>query len=108
MESDDDLPNEAPAHKVYLDAYYIGKTEVTNAEFYLFWLESGGANSEHTPISYKGEFIKENSVLGPKSLRQNRTILLSVFHGILLLLMRRGVGMPISFGFYLRTAPMLP
>ena len=56
MGSDDDLPNEAPAHKVYLDAYYIGKTEVTNAEYYLFWLESGGASSEHTPISYEAEF----------------------------------------------------
>ena len=56
MGSDDDLPNEAPAHKVYLDAYYIGKTEVTNAEYYPFWLESGGTDSEHTPISYEGEF----------------------------------------------------
>ncbi len=56
MGSDNDLPNEAPARKVYLDAYYIGKTEVTNAEYYLFWLESGGAGSEHTPISYEGAF----------------------------------------------------
>ena len=56
MGSDDNLPNEAPAHKIYLDAYYIGKTEVTNAEYYPFWLESGGTDSEHTPISYGGEF----------------------------------------------------
>ena len=56
MGSDDDLPNEAPAHKIYLDAYYIGKTEVTNAEYYPFWLETGGADSEHTPVSYKGTF----------------------------------------------------
>ena len=56
MGSDDDLPNEAPVHKVYLDAYYIGKTEVTNAEYYLFWLESGETDSEYTPISYEGEF----------------------------------------------------
>ena len=56
MGSDNDLPNEAPARKAYLDAYYIGKTEVTNAEYYLFWLESGGAGSEHTPISYEGAF----------------------------------------------------
>lgn len=56
MGSDDDLPNEAPAHKIYLDAYYIGKTEVTNAEYYPFWLETGGADSEHTPVSYKETF----------------------------------------------------
>ena len=43
-------------HEIYLDAYYIGKTEVTNAEYYRFWLETGGVGSEHTPISYGGEF----------------------------------------------------
>ena len=56
MGSDDDLPNEVPVHEIYLDAYYIGKTEVTNAEYYPFWVESGGTDSEHTPISYGGEF----------------------------------------------------
>ncbi len=56
MGSAEDLPNEAPVHKIYLDAYYIGKTEVTNAEYYPFWVESGGTNSEHTPVSYGGEF----------------------------------------------------
>jgi formylglycine-generating enzyme required for sulfatase activity len=56
MGSDSDLPNEAPAHEIYLDAYHIGKTEVTNAEYYQFWLEHGGTDSEHTPISYGGEF----------------------------------------------------
>ena len=56
MGSDDDLPNEAPSHKIYLDAYYISKTEVTNVEYHQFWLENGGTGSEHTPISYGGEF----------------------------------------------------
>ena len=56
MGSAEDLPNEAPIHKIYLDAYYIGKTEVTNAEYYPFWVESGGIDSEHTPVSYGGEF----------------------------------------------------
>ena len=56
MGSDSDLPNEAPAREIYLDAYYIGKTEVTNAEYYRFWLEHGGADSEHTPIGYGGVF----------------------------------------------------
>ena len=32
------------------------KTEVTNAEYHPFWLENGGIGSEHTPISYDGEF----------------------------------------------------
>ena len=57
MGSDADMPNEAPVHEIYLDAYYIGKTEVTNAEYYPFWLENGGAGSEHTPISYGGERV---------------------------------------------------
>ena len=56
MGSDDDLPNEAPARKIYLNAYYIGKTEVTNAEYHQFWLAVGGATSAHTPISYGGQF----------------------------------------------------
>ena len=56
MGSAEDLPNEAPVHKIYLDAYYIGKTEVTNAEYYPFWVESGGIDSEYTPVSYGGEF----------------------------------------------------
>lgn len=56
MGSAEDLPNEGPVHKIYLDAYYIGKTEVTNAEYYPFWVASGGTDSEHTPVSYGGEF----------------------------------------------------
>lgn len=57
MGSDDDsFPNEAPAHNIYLDAYYIGKTEVTNAEYYQFWLADGGDESEHTPVSYGETF----------------------------------------------------
>ncbi|MDD9972399.1 MAG: SUMF1/EgtB/PvdO family nonheme iron enzyme, partial [Candidatus Poribacteria bacterium] len=56
MGSDNDLPNEVPVHEIYLDAYYIGKTEVTNAEYYPFWVKSGRTDSEHTPVSYGGEF----------------------------------------------------
>ena len=56
MGSEDGLPNETPVHKIYLNAYYIGKTEVTNAEYYQFWLADGEDNSEHTPISYGDEF----------------------------------------------------
>ena len=56
MGSDTDLPNEAPMHEIYLDAYYIGKTEVTNAEYYQFWVETGSADSEYTPVSYGDAF----------------------------------------------------
>ena len=56
MGSDDDMPNETPAHEIYLDAYYIGKTEVTNAAYYQFWRAAGGDASGHTPISYGDAF----------------------------------------------------
>ena len=56
MGSDDDMPNETPAHEIYLDAYYIGKTEVTNAAYYQFWRTAGGDASGHTPISYGDAF----------------------------------------------------
>ena len=41
-------PDEKPAHKVYLDAYYIGKYEVTNEEYYKFWEATG----KHTPENF--------------------------------------------------------
>ncbi len=50
------MPNESPADKIYLDAYYIDKTEVTNAEYHRFWVALGDKQSEHTPISYGNEF----------------------------------------------------
>ena len=44
--------HEKPSHQVFLDAYYIGQHEVTNAEYYAFWLADGAVKSAHTPISF--------------------------------------------------------
>jgi formylglycine-generating enzyme required for sulfatase activity len=41
MGSDEGRSNEQPAHTVYLDAFYIDKTEVTNAQFAQFLNEQG-------------------------------------------------------------------
>jgi formylglycine-generating enzyme required for sulfatase activity len=44
-----------PAHQISLDAYYIDKHEVTNAEYLSFWKSDGGENSAYTPVSYGEE-----------------------------------------------------
>ncbi len=51
MGSENRAPDEKPAHKVYLDAYYIGKYEVTNEEYYRFWKATG----QHTPENFSDE-----------------------------------------------------
>ncbi|HXG94935.1 MAG TPA: bifunctional serine/threonine-protein kinase/formylglycine-generating enzyme family protein [Blastocatellia bacterium] len=51
MGDDDHKPNEKPAHKVSVDAFYIDKYEVTNAEFKKFWDET-----------YKGEPYPKTAV----------------------------------------------
>ena len=60
MGSNDGDNDEKPLHKVYLDAYWIDKTEVTNAQYQLC-LDTGACTSPKTNESYSREndFINE-------------------------------------------------
>ena len=51
MGSENRGPDEKPVHRVYLDAYDIGRYEVTNEEYYKFWKATG----EHKPENFSDE-----------------------------------------------------
>lgn len=55
MGSDRRAADEKPAHKVYLQSYYISKHEVTNAEYYEFWIDirdKKTLKTRHTPENF--------------------------------------------------------
>jgi formylglycine-generating enzyme required for sulfatase activity len=62
MGGDQRGPDEKPAHKVYLDAYYIGKYEVTNEVYYEFWQATG----KHTPESFPDYLWPERALKYPR------------------------------------------
>jgi iron(II)-dependent oxidoreductase len=49
-------PKEYPQHAVFLDAFYIDKYEITNVQYYQFWLADGGDSSSHRPINYRTSY----------------------------------------------------
>ena len=56
--------DQKPAHKVYLDAFYIDKHEVTNAQFEAFITDGGYQNQEHWTEN-GWNFIQKNHITTP-------------------------------------------
>ena len=57
MGSDTDELNEKPAHKIYLDAYYIDKYEVTNEQFTEFLNTYGKSTDDYgAPFVYASDW----------------------------------------------------
>jgi len=59
--SESALPDQRPAHQVYLDAYYIDKYEVTNQEYEAF-IMAGGYQKRKFWLDEGWQFIQRNKI----------------------------------------------
>jgi len=64
-------PDQRPAHKVYLDAFYMDQHEVTNAQFEEFIL-GGGYENKKFWTREGWDFIQKNKIRAPLRYRQNK------------------------------------
>ena len=62
--------DQKPAHRVYLDAFYIDKHEVTNAQFEAFIVDGGYQNRELWTAE-GGHFIQKNQIKTPLQHSEN-------------------------------------
>lgn len=58
--------DERPVHQVYLDAYYIGKYEVTNEEYHKFWEATGHSTPESFADDYNIGAWPERAIKFPR------------------------------------------
>ena len=63
--------DQKPAHQVYLEAFYIDKHEVTNAQYEEFIL-AGGYKSKKLWTREGWDFIQDNHIQTPWNYRQNK------------------------------------
>ncbi|MGC1379337.1 MAG: bifunctional serine/threonine-protein kinase/formylglycine-generating enzyme family protein [Anaerolineales bacterium] len=61
MGSNNDKADEKPAHTVYLDAFWIDKTEVTNA-MYTRCVQAGGCDLPHNILNYLNSLYADHPV----------------------------------------------
>ncbi len=71
MGSDKGDNDEKPQHTVYLDAFYIDKYEVTNAQYRTF-MEAGGYDNRTFWTDEGWNFIKSNNITQPKFWRDKK------------------------------------
>ncbi len=74
---------EKPAHLVYLDAYWIGQTEVTNAQYRRF-VEAGGYSKRGYWTSEGWQWKQENKITMPEPVYINRERFRAPLHPVVL------------------------